>query len=197
MMATFLGINLIFNQEPHIWMDCGLLFVFYGLYFGVLGRDISEICTERIAAHLGYYTQTGIPSKHLGKNVCAVCGNALLISENDVGVIENTYKLSCDHVFHEFCIRGWCIIGKKQTCPYCKEKVDLKKLFCNPWERPHVLYGQLLDFLRYLIAWQPIIFVFVQGNFLQLFPLKFPILIKFLLLYRNQLGSWARIADSI
>lgn len=146
-------------------MDCGLLFVFYGLYFGVLGRDISEICTERIAAHLGYYTQTGIPSKHLGKNVCAVCGNALLISENDVGVIENTYKLSCDHVFHEFCIRGWCIIGKKQTCPYCKEKVDLKKLFCNPWERPHVLYGQLLDFLRYLIAWQPIIFVFVQGKF--------------------------------
>lgn len=35
--------------------------------------------------------------------------------------------------FHEFCIRGWCIIGKKQTCPYCKEKVDLKKMFCNPY----------------------------------------------------------------
>ncbi len=36
--------------------------------------------------------------------------------------------------FHEFCIRGWCIVGKKQTCPYCKEKVDLKRLFPNPWE---------------------------------------------------------------
>jgi len=36
--------------------------------------------------------------------------------------------------FHEFCIRGWCIVGKKQTCPYCKEKVDLKRLFPYPWE---------------------------------------------------------------
>jgi RING finger protein 121 len=34
--------------------------------------------------------------------------------------------------FHEFCIRGWCIVGKKQTCPYCKEIVDLKRLFQNP-----------------------------------------------------------------
>lgn len=24
-------------------------------------------------------------------------------------------------------------MGKKQTCPYCKEKVDLKKMFCNPY----------------------------------------------------------------
>lgn len=36
--------------------------------------------------------------------------------------------------FHEFCIRGWCIVGKKQTCPYCREKVDLKKMFCNPYK---------------------------------------------------------------
>ena len=35
--------------------------------------------------------------------------------------------------FHEFCIRGWCIVGKKQTCPYCKEKVDLKIMFKNPY----------------------------------------------------------------
>jgi RING finger protein 121/175 len=65
--------------------------------------------------------------------------------------------------FHEFCIRGWCIVGKKQTCPYCKEKVDLKKTFCNPWERPHVLYGQLLDWIRWLVAWQPLILFLVQG----------------------------------
>ena len=86
--------------------------------------------------------------------------------------------------FHEFCIRGWCIVGKKQTCPYCREKVDLKKMFCNPyehsylnmllvsnkiflgasrWERPHVLYGQLLDWIRWLVAWQPLILLLVQG----------------------------------
>lgn len=53
MMATFLGFNFIFNQAPHIWMDVGLMFVFYGLYIGVLGRDISEICSERMASLVG------------------------------------------------------------------------------------------------------------------------------------------------
>ena len=24
------------------------------------------------------------------------------------------------------------MIGKRQTCPYCKEKVDLKRMFKNP-----------------------------------------------------------------
>lgn len=64
--------------------------------------------------------------------------------------------------FHEFCIRGWCIVGKKQTCPYCQEKVDLKRLFRNPWEKPHMLYGQLLDFIRYFVVWLPIILLTVQ-----------------------------------
>lgn len=151
MMLTFLGFNFIFNQAPNVWMDVGVLFVYYGVYFGVLGRDMSEICADKMAANIGvsstlpllsikvyfecrlqYYTPQGMPNRSLEQNVCAVCGNDLLVSEKETGVIENTFKLSCHHVFHEFCIRGWCIIGKKQTCPYCKEKVDLKRLFSNP-----------------------------------------------------------------
>ena len=31
------------------------------------------------------------------------------------------------------------------------------------WERPHVLYGQLLDWIRWLVAWQPLILILVQG----------------------------------
>uniref|UniRef100_A0A3Q2VVW3 Ring finger protein 175 n=1 Tax=Haplochromis burtoni TaxID=8153 RepID=A0A3Q2VVW3_HAPBU len=50
-----------------------------------------------------------------------------------------------------------------QTCPYCNEKVDLKRMMNNPWEKTHVLYGQLLDWLRYLVAWQPIIIGIVHG----------------------------------
>ncbi|EEB10744.1 RING finger protein, putative [Pediculus humanus corporis] len=163
LMATFLGVNLIFDSKPHLWMDCGLLFLFYGLYYGVLGRDIAEICADKMASHIGYYNAKGMPTRSLDSNVCAVCGNKLLTPLNEDGVLESTYKLSCGHVFHEFCIRGWCIVGKKQTCPYCKEKVDLKKMFCNPWEKPHVLYGQLLDWIRWLVAWQPCIFFLVQG----------------------------------
>jgi hypothetical protein len=47
-------------------------------------------------------------------------------------VISVTFMFLCCS-FHEFCIRGWCMIGKKQTCPYCKEKVDLKAMFRNPY----------------------------------------------------------------
>ncbi|XP_034933622.1 RING finger protein 121 isoform X2 [Chelonus insularis] len=162
-LATFFGLNLVFNAKASAWMDCGLLFLFYGLYFGVLGRDIAEICADKMASHIGYYAPGSMPTRTLDPGVCAVCGNKILVSEHEEGVIENTYKLSCEHVFHEFCIRGWCIVGKKQTCPYCKEKVDLKKMFCNPWERPHVLYGQLLDWIGWLVAWQPLILFLVQG----------------------------------
>ncbi|XP_011164176.1 RING finger protein 121 isoform X1 [Solenopsis invicta] len=160
---TFLGINIILNIKPEVWIDCGFLFLFYGLYFGVLGRDVAEICADKMASHIGYYTPDSIPTRVLEPNVCAVCGNKLLVSEHEKGVIENTYKLTCEHVFHEFCIRGWCIVGKKQTCPYCKEKVDLTKMFCNPWQRPHILFGQLLDWLRWLVAWQPLILFLAQG----------------------------------
>ncbi|CAO1413523.1 unnamed protein product [Diamesa serratosioi] len=162
MMMTFFGINLIFNQPPNVWMDVALLFVFYGLYYGVLGRDLSELCTDKMACHIGYYTIDGIPTKNLPKDLCAICANKLFVSASEEGILESTYKLSCDHTFHEFCIRGWLIVGKKQTCPYCKEKVDLKKMF-NPWQKPHLLFGTLLDWIRYLIAWQPAILFIVQG----------------------------------
>lgn len=53
MMVTFFGLNFVFKQPPNVWMDVGLLFVFYGLYYGVMGRDISEICADKMASHVG------------------------------------------------------------------------------------------------------------------------------------------------
>ncbi|XP_034060042.1 RING finger protein 121 isoform X2 [Gymnodraco acuticeps] len=149
--------------KPEDAMDFGVSLLFYGLYYGVLGRDFAEMCADFMASTVGYYSASGMPTKHLSDNICAVCGQPILVDVSEEGIIENTYRLSCNHVFHEFCIRGWCIVGKKQMCPYCKEKVDLKRMFSNPWERPHVMYGQLLDWLRYLVAWQPVIIGFVQG----------------------------------
>uniref|UniRef100_A0AAY4C496 RING-type domain-containing protein n=1 Tax=Denticeps clupeoides TaxID=299321 RepID=A0AAY4C496_9TELE len=153
--------------KPEDAMDFGVSLLFYGLYYGVLGRDFAEMCADFMASTVGYYSASGMPTKHLSDSICAVCGQPTLVDVSEEGIIENTYRLSCNHVFHEFCIRGWCIVGKKQTCPYCKEKVDLKRMFSNPWERPHVMYGQLLDWLRYLVAWQPVIIGLVQGiNFI-------------------------------
>jgi len=112
----------------------------------------------------GYYAgKGGFPSKMPDEKMCAICGNPLLVTTAEEGVLENTFQLPCSHTFHEFCIRGWCIVGKKQTCPYCNEKVDLKRVVSNFWERPHVLYGQLLDWVRWLVAWQPLIYFLVQG----------------------------------
>jgi len=165
-MSTFLGLNLMLFISPDTAMGAGVTIIFYGLYYGVLGRDCAEICTDKMAAKMGYYTESSLPSKRLASNICAVCGQELVIASMDDiedESPEKSYKLSCGHLFHEFCIRGWCIVGKKQICPYCKEKVDLKRMFRNPWERPHVLFGQLLDWLRYLVVWQPIIIIVVQA----------------------------------
>lgn len=53
MMLTFVGFNLVFNQPPTVWMDIGLMFLYYGVYYGVLGRDIAEICADKMAANIG------------------------------------------------------------------------------------------------------------------------------------------------
>lgn len=52
-LFTFFGLNIILNVKPHVWMDWGMLFLFYGLYFGVLGRDVAEICADTMASHIG------------------------------------------------------------------------------------------------------------------------------------------------
>ncbi|KAK6743980.1 hypothetical protein RB195_010965 [Necator americanus] len=155
MIFTLMGLNFIFGLQSTTCMDAGILLLFYGLYYGVLGRDFAHICTDRMACKIGYFTHDGLPKKHLDDGVCAVCDSRLVGSisdteEEDVEE-EKTYRLSCGHTFHEFCIRGWVVVGKLQTCPYCKEKVDLKRMFKNPWDKPHLFYGQLLDWIRYLV----------------------------------------------
>ncbi|XP_036072546.1 RING finger protein 175 isoform X1 [Oryzias melastigma] len=183
---TMFGFNVFFRIKAEDSMDVGVIMLFYGLYYGVMGRDFAEICSDYMASTIGvkrrscipdaanqslsvtllclqYYSKGGMPSRSLSNDICAVCGQRILVDVEEEGFIEDTYQLSCGHIFHEFCIRGWCIVGKKQTCPYCNEKVDLKRMMNNPWEKTHVLYGQLLDWLRYLVAWQPIIIGVVHG----------------------------------
>jgi hypothetical protein len=46
-----------------------------------------------------YYTVTGLPGKRLDPNICAVCGNQILVTNNEDAIIETTCKLQCDHVY--------------------------------------------------------------------------------------------------
>uniref|UniRef100_G3SVI1 Ring finger protein 175 n=1 Tax=Loxodonta africana TaxID=9785 RepID=G3SVI1_LOXAF len=163
-MFTMCGFNLFFKIRARDSMDFGIVSLLYGLYYGIMGRDFAEICSDYMASTLGFYNISGMSTRSLSDNICAVCGQEIIVDLDEEGFIENTYQLSCHrNSFHEFCIRGWCIVGKKQTCPYCKEKVDLKRTISNPWERTHFLYGQILDWLRYLVAWQPVVIGIVQG----------------------------------
>ena len=158
-LMTLIGVNVLFGLKPNFFLDVGFLLLFYGIYYGVLTRDFTDFLVDILAANIGYYSpSSSLPSKQLKSSTCAICGRSHLTSED-----EKTYTLSCGHTYHEYCIYGWCLVGKKQVCPFCREKVDLKQLFSSlPFQKPHYLYGNLLDFIRYLIAWQPVIIFAVQ-----------------------------------
>ena len=46
-----------------------------------------------------YYTSSGLPGRKLDPNICSVCGNRIIVYEDEDEVVEKTYKLSCDHVY--------------------------------------------------------------------------------------------------
>ncbi|XP_060034933.1 RING finger protein 175 isoform X3 [Erinaceus europaeus] len=128
-MFTMCGFNFLFKIKARDSMNFGIVSLFYGLYYGVMGRDFAEICSDYMASTIGFYSGNGMPTRSLSKNICAVCGQQIVVELDEDGVIENTYQLSCNHV----------------------------------WERTHILYGQILDWLRYLVAWQPVVIGVVQG----------------------------------
>lgn len=149
--------NRIFLGVLTFTLSTGFPFtlLFYGLYFGVLGRDCAEVCTDFIQNNLGTQKSLGLRA-----GTCAICGDGLkeafIVADRTT---EETVCLpGCGHKFHDLCIRGWTIVGKKDTCPFCKEKVSLKQLHKQrPWESSNVTWNRMLDLVRYLVAWNPII----------------------------------------
>ncbi|EKX44945.1 hypothetical protein GUITHDRAFT_163384 [Guillardia theta CCMP2712] len=184
-LSEFLQIPAIFGVEVQVVYVGGMLF-FFGLYFGVLSRDCSEMCTDRMAASMGYGRKGSMPSRGYDPTVCLLCGDALnynwaLMNSsiqsqriNATETAERTVNLSCGHSFHDFCIRGWTIIGKKDICPFCSEKVSLRAMFRNPWETQNLMWANLLDAVRYLIVWNPVIVGMTQLSLYELGYLENP-----------------------
>ena len=52
-MTLLIGGGHLAHVAPDSLMELGTTVIFYGLYFGVLGRDIAEVCTELIAVKIG------------------------------------------------------------------------------------------------------------------------------------------------
>mmetsp|Transcript_10567 Transcript_10567/g.12015 ORF Transcript_10567/g.12015 Transcript_10567/m.12015 type:complete len:360 (+) Transcript_10567:157-1236(+) len=158
LVVEVVGLRRIFSKEFEDFISFSCLAVLcYSAYFGVLGRDCATVCAERISSSLGYTKYEQPPP-----NLCALCGKELVPSKLYEALPESqgkVFKLGCGHEFHEKCIRGWAIVGKKDTCPFCSEKVDVKKILGrNPWDSSH-MWLQFLDIVRYLVVWNPILLV--------------------------------------
>merc|ERR1711879_628610 len=115
-------------------MNFGLTLMFYGLYYGLLGRDSAEICCDLMVSTMGYTTRGGLPVRGAQPGYCALCTKALGPTKFDPDAEPETQiKLDCGHVLHESCVKGWVMVGKKDTCPVCREKVDFSIFPSNPW----------------------------------------------------------------
>jgi RING finger protein 121 len=164
LMTDFFGVSLLFPAYLSPASPVAFMWLFYGMYFGVLGRDCANFITEALVTKIGYYSKDGIPSKQLGENVCAVCDTALYnLRQGPQPNDEEVYTLSCKHQFHESCVKGWLVVGKRDTCPNCSEKVQLREIFKNPWETQNLAWGKILNALRFLLVYNPIVVALVQA----------------------------------
>ena len=66
------------------------------------------MCMDRMASTIGYFSEDGMPMKHLDKTTCGICGE-LNVGTDENGQPEKQVKIFDRHIFHEFCIRGWVI----------------------------------------------------------------------------------------
>lgn len=152
-LPMMLGADI--DGEADVFLT-GMMIMFYGLYFGTLGRDFVDRVSDIMATTMGYYSKQGFPTKHLRQGTCAICGIDATSGP------EECHELNCGHVYHELCIRGWTIVGKKDVCPYCKEKVDLAPFKKHVWDSTQAHFLNLVDFMRYIIVWNPVAFLVIH-----------------------------------
>lgn len=52
-----------------------------------------------VCVRFQYYNKGGMPSRSLTNDICAVCGQKILVDVEEEGFIEDTYQLSCGHMY--------------------------------------------------------------------------------------------------
>ena len=50
LLLIFTGIGFLLPFHPDSIMELGVTLVFYGIYYGVMGRDCAELCVDYMAA---------------------------------------------------------------------------------------------------------------------------------------------------
>ncbi|KAI5186308.1 RING finger protein 121/175 [Nematocida homosporus] len=137
-LLSSIGYGLLaygFFFGPMNYAGRGVLLLMYVLYFTLVSRIGLEYVSYRAAG-------TILPSKSVKKaGVCPLCSEAQ----------GKLIALSCKETFHEECLKNWKILGKKDTCPSCKERVDLSEISMNPIQKNEYFFTQFLDFTGNLI----------------------------------------------
>ena len=52
LLLIFTGLGLLLPLSPDTIMETGVTLVFYGVYYGVMGRDCAELCVDYMAASM-------------------------------------------------------------------------------------------------------------------------------------------------
>ncbi|KAH9386379.1 RING finger protein 121/175 [Nematocida major] len=125
-----------FKRSPGVYSR-GMSSLLYTLYFTLITRTCLDIVSDRTSGAI-------LPSKaaKTQSTQCPMCQESLGSKK---------ITLECRESFHIDCIKNWKILGKKDTCPSCKEKVDLGSVEMNPWQKNEYLFTKFLDFTGNLI----------------------------------------------
>ncbi|KAI5188820.1 RING finger protein 121/175 [Nematocida minor] len=125
-----------FKEKKNMYKG-GVVSLLYILYFTLIIRTCLDIISERASG-------TILPSKaaKIKGNICPMCQSEMN---------GDTITLGCKETFHKNCLKNWKILGKKDTCPSCKEKVNLSEIEMNPWQKNEYLFTKFLDFTGNLI----------------------------------------------
>jgi len=134
------------------WLvNLGTSCTLYAIYFGLVGGDFAMHITDNLFLKLGVnHLDQLLPTFSGDPLHCLLCGHFV---KN-----ETRCSISCDHTFHEHCIRGWHIVGKKFTCPACREKVDYR-FNRNPWETPDAFLQVYHKLIRWCVVFLPMFLV--------------------------------------
>lgn len=127
------------------YLKYSIPFLLFFLYFGLLSREIIFFLSEMMAASTGFYSKEGVPGKGNNNTLCMICTKTF-------DGAEEIHTLQCNHSFHEECIKGWCLLGKKSFCPYCKKKVESASLPVELWHKTEVWFFPLINTLRSFIV---------------------------------------------
>ena len=57
LLLIFTGVGFLLPISPDTILEMGVVLVFYGVYYGVMGRDCAEVCVDFMAAAMTVRTQ--------------------------------------------------------------------------------------------------------------------------------------------